>query len=182
MRKWLVASGLATLVFGGALVLLLLPSRQPHRVTIAFNGYTNDIRGVLAKLLIRNEGKGRIVRLGVYHLETSQRPVDPSRGIGFSPFFGRLLDPGQSETIAIPVVTNEGAWRAILQCESHGLRCRIREWLRSHKSFNRSWRLKIDGWLSRTPKTVIITEWIQPDGKPVESTPAIDTTTRVHSP
>src|SRR5438128_11804492 len=110
IRKLTDAATLGILLIACVLLIMLFATREPD-VSVGFRlaGYTNDSRNtLLAKFRIVNEGKRSILRLGMYHLDTKQHPFDstkPSNFFGPSPFRGQLLDSGQSDTIAIPVVT-----------------------------------------------------------------------------
>ena len=148
-----------------AVVILLLAIREPKvRVAFSLAGYTNDSRGtVLAKFRLVNEGSRSILRFGVYHLDTKQHPFDPTKPtnfFGLSPFRGRLLDPGQSEIIAIPVVTNQGAWRPLLRFENYGWRMSIQDGLGPMRINAPSWRWRLNRWLSAT-NHLISSHWIE---------------------
>src|SRR5437773_12309815 len=105
VRKLTVAAALGILLLACALVIMLLATHEPEvKVGFSFAGCTNDSRNtLLAKFRIVNEGKRSILRFGIYHLDTEQHPFDstkPTNFFGLSPFQGRLLDSGGSETIA----------------------------------------------------------------------------------
>src|SRR5438874_6941208 len=130
--KLTVAAALGILLIFGALLTGLVATHEPNvRVGFEFVGHTNDSRNTrVAKFRVVNEGNRSIFRFGMYHLNTKQHPFDstkPTNLFGLSPFRGRLLDAGQPETIVIPAVTNEGAWRAILRFENCGWRLRVRD-------------------------------------------------------
>ncbi len=144
---------------------MLFATREPDvRVGFSFAGYTNDSRNtLLAKFRIVNQGERSILRIGMYHLDTKQHPFDstkPTNFFGLSPFRGHMLDPGQSETIAIPAVTNEGAWRAILRFENYGWRMSVRDKLGPMHINDPSWRWKLNRWLSAT-NHLIRSGWIE---------------------
>ena len=99
----------------------------------------------------------------MYHLDTKQHPFDstkPTNLFGLSPFRGRLLDAGQPETIVIPAVTNEGAWRAILRFENCGWRLRVRDKMGPMRINGPMWRWRLNTWLSAT-NHLIGNDWIE---------------------
>src|SRR2546425_724660 len=163
-RNLTVAAVLGILLIFCALAIVLLATRGPDvRVGFSFAGYTNDSRNMpLARFRVVNEGKRSLLRLGVYHVDTTQHPFNPTSPtnfFGLSPFRGRLLDSGQSETIAIPVPTNQGAWRALLRFENYGWRMSIQDGLGPMRINAPSWRWRVDRWLS-VKNHLISSRWI----------------------
>jgi hypothetical protein len=132
IRRTTLAAALGILLIAYALAIVLLAKREPEvKVGFSFTGYTNSPRNaLLAQFRVVNKGKGSIFRFGMYYLDTTQNPFDPTQPtnfFGLSPFWGRMIDAGQSETIAIPAVTNQGAWRAVFRFEHYGWRIRARD-------------------------------------------------------
>ena len=122
-------------ILGGAIILVLLAAwlsvifispAKPLAVVVAFAGYTNDMKGEpVAAFRISNDSCVRIRRWDRYHIEI---PYQSSLGPLF--FHGQnvVLDSGQSETVLIPMPTNQESWRIVFTCSRYGLRQDFADW------------------------------------------------------
>jgi hypothetical protein len=147
------------------------------RVSILFLGYTNGYDGSrMARFRVTNQSTHAVKRDGIYFLESERVPFDPGRHdefYGLSPFVGRVLHPGESETITTLVRTNQGAWRPILSLQWYGWRLRAREKVDPIKRHPLSWQRRIVHSLFPQQPQTIRGAWIderentaEPDAAP----------------
>jgi hypothetical protein len=159
IRKGIVISS-AVLMFVCAVIFAELVLRpREMKVAVLFAGYTNESRGTrLARLRVINEGNVTIRRLRMYILETKQQ----SRLYPDSRFLSRnvLLDPGESEVVAIPAITNQGAWRAAFLCFPYGLKMQVADRMGPMHMNDPAWKMRLYTWVSPT-NGPIHSEWIK---------------------
>jgi len=165
IRKFTVNAARGAALVALTVTVALLAMREPIvKVNVSFAGYTNDSRNnPLASFRIVNEGTRSIFRLGMYHVDSEQHPfvsLNATNFFGLSPFRGRVLAPGQSETFAIPVVSNQGAWRVVLRFENYRWRRRIRDQNRGVRMNMPRWRWELDRWLAVT-NHLVRSEWVE---------------------
>jgi len=129
------------------------------KVAVVFAGYTNDSRGTrLARLRVVNEGKVPVRWLRQYTVETKQQ----SRFYPDTRFLSRnvLLVPGDSEVVAIPAITNQGAWRAAFLYFPCGWKMQVADRMGQMHMNDPAWKMRLYRWVGPTNGPVL-SEWIE---------------------
>jgi hypothetical protein len=104
-------------------------------IAVARLGYTNGPTGArLAVFTVTNQEQNPIERGPMYSIEVRG---DPGRSTSTPPLphlpSAVVLQPGQSESVSIPVPAITGEWRVTLWCTYYGSRQKLRDWLRSSR-------------------------------------------------
>ena len=157
IRKGISISSIVLLLLVGAVTLagLILRPRE-MKVAVLFAGYTKDSRGtLLVRLRVVNEGTVTIRRLRQYTVETKRLYRDTR-------FMRRngLLGPGESEVVAIPAITDQGAWRAAFLCFPCGLKMQVRDRMGPMHMNDPAWKMRLYRWVAPT-NGPIHSEWIE---------------------
>jgi hypothetical protein len=115
MRKiqtWLIILA-AIVTMAGAMLLwiVLQPDPGPPRASVTLLGYTNDANGVrLARFAITNLSLSPMYRASRYHILIPLRQYWESESMGYFST-QRVLGTSASETLTVPVPTNQPTWR-----------------------------------------------------------------------
>jgi hypothetical protein len=124
---------LATFAF--CLLIARPPPPPPLSIAIAHVGDTNGPMGArFAVFTVTNQEQNPVERGPMYWIETRG---DPSHSITTPPFphlpSGVVLQPGQWESIRIPVPATSAEWRVTFWCCHYGWRQTLKGWLDSSK-------------------------------------------------
>jgi hypothetical protein len=106
----------------------LAPSalRPGGAVRLGFAGYTNDPAGIrLARFALTNEVPLTIRRWGVVRIDYHRQYTNASRA--FILGGAASLRPGQSETVMLPIPSNQGSWKVKIFCSRDGWKRRWHE-------------------------------------------------------
>src|SRR5947207_2133523 len=113
-------------VFAAGGTILWLSCRPTAKVTVSFQGFTNDSQGVrFATFCITNCTANTVRRWGNYGVETPQTLWTQGEQPRLGPEVN--LKRGEAEVVSIPAPTNGGAWKAVLFYSQDGWRCRLGE-------------------------------------------------------
>jgi hypothetical protein len=130
--------------------LILLRRSSPISVTVGFVSLTNDALGHgWATFGVTNSSTFTVRRWGCYSPEERARP-----GLFVTHTFGpnAMLKPGQSEVVAIPVISTASVWRAVFSLSREGPRSRFYDYSNRWPKFH----AKLPG----VPTDLVPTEWI----------------------
>jgi hypothetical protein len=126
---------------------------NPPEVAVSFAGYSNDAAGVrLATFTVVNGSISTIRRWGRCRIE-GQAPTHLIAMLALGPDVS--VASGQTEKVAVPAPTNQGAWRVTFFCERDGWRRRLRDFAADSPLLSKNYRIVPDQCAPHS-------EWMEP--------------------
>ena len=111
------------LVVGAAITMFVVgrPTGPPPKLSVRFVAFTNNAAGTrLAAFIISNDSPWAVTRESAYHIQVPVGRRWISVTNDWFPTGGRVLDPGQTETLTITAPVQQPQWRVAFLARRDG--------------------------------------------------------------